>query len=262
MKKSILKLLSLSILVFILTGCGVNKVYNVSSKSFNEKPENQTVYNAIIKAGEYLGWNMKQVDNNTIIGNLLIREHSAKIQISYDKNSYDIKLLEAQNLNYDKSNNTIHNNYNGWIKNLENQIDSRLVVLKMNEELKQEERKASEYKNNQLAAGNNKYKPIYNIENKKIDKKYENLEQISQKILKVGDKINWVMSKQKEGFILAKVVRRVHTAIVRIDYSLDSYSVKYITSTNLGADTHYNIHNNYNIWIKELESGIDFTLNN
>ncbi len=171
-------------------------------------------------------------------------------------------FLEAQNLNYDKSNNTIHNNYNGWIKNLENQIDSRLVVLKMNEELKQEERKASEYKNNQLAAGNNKYKPIYNIENKKIDKKYENLEQISQKILKVGDKINWVMSKQKEGFILAKVVRRVHTAIVRIDYSLDSYSVKYITSTNLGADTHYNIHNNYNIWIKELESGIDFTLNN
>lgn len=262
MKKSILKILSLSIFIFILTGCGVNKVYNVSPKSFNEKPQNQTVYNAIIKAGEYLGWNMKQVDNNTIIANLVIREHSAKIKITYDTNSYNIKLLEAENLDYDKNNNTIHNNYNGWIRNLENQIDSRLVVLKMNEELKQEEQKTLKYKNNQLPAGNNKYKPIYNIENKKIDKKYENLEQISNKILKVGDKINWVMAKQKEGFILAKVVRRVHTAIVRIDYTLDTYSITYITSTNLGADTHYNIHNNYNIWIKELESGIDFALNN
>ncbi len=263
MKRSILKILSSSLFaIFILTGCGINKVYNVPSKTFNEKPENQTVYNAIIKAGEYLGWNMKQVDNNTIIGNLVIREHIAKIQITFDKNSYNIKLLEAQNLNYDKSNNTIHNNYNGWIRNLENQIDSKLIVLKMNEKLKIEEQLAANYKKDQMPAENNKYKPIYDVENKSINKKYENIQQISQKILNVGDKTNWVMSKQKEGFILAKVVRRVHTAIVRIDYTLDSYSIKYITSTNLGADTHYNIHNNYNIWIKELEEGIDFTLNN
>ena len=130
----------------------------------------------------------------------------------------------------------------------------------MTSSLIEAEKLSNEYKKNPLDAGNNKYKPIYNVVNKKINKNYNSLSKIEEKILNVGEKISWVMSKQKDGFILAKVVRRVHTAFVRIDYSLDSYSITYITSEKLGADTHYNIHNNYNIWIKELEEEIDFSL--
>jgi len=260
MKKSILHSLVLSLLALLFVGCGINKVYNVETKNFSTKPQNQTVYNAIIQSGKFLGWSMKQTNENTIIGKLVIRDHVAKVSISFDKDSYSIKLLEAENLNYDSSKNTIHKNYNGWVKNLENQIDAKLTPLKMTSSLIEAERLSNEYKKNPLAAGNNKYKPIYNVVNKKINKNYNSLSQVEEKILNAGEKISWVMSKQEDGFILAKVVRRVHTAFVRIDYSLDSYSITYITSEKLGADTHYNIHNNYNIWIKELEEEIDFSL--
>ena len=259
MNKLFSKLLLSTLTVLILSACSSNSVYNVGLKELAVKTDNQVVYQAIIDSGKFLGWNMRQASNDTIIGKLVVRDHVAKISIYFDENSYSIKLLEAENLDYNSAKNTIHKNYNGWITNLENQIDAKLTPLKMTNDLIEAEKNSNKYKENPLEPSSNKYKPIYNVINKKINKKYDSLSEVEEKILKAGQKISWVMSKQEDGFILAKIVRRVHTAHVRITYDLDSYSITYITSEKLGADSHYNIHNNYNIWIKELEEEIDFT---
>ncbi len=250
----------LTFIILLTNGCGINKVYNVPTKKFVQKPKNQSVYNSIIESGKFLGWNMKQTNKNTIIGKLVIRDHIAKVKIAFNENSYSINLLEAHNLNYNKAENSIHKNYNGWVKNLENQINARLTTLKMTPQLEKAELLANKHKNNPLTASNQKYKPIQNVINKKINTTYTSLKELEEKIFKAGQNVNWVMSKQKDGFILAKIVRRVHTAIVRIDYDLEKYSITYITSEKLGADEHYNIHNNYNIWIKQLEEEIDFSI--
>jgi len=230
MKKPLTKLIMLTMIILGITACSSNKVYNVGLKELAVKTDNQVVYQAIIDSGKFLGWNMRQTNPNTIIGKLVVRDHVAKISIYFDENSYSIKLLEAENLNYNSAKNTIHKNYNGWIKNLENQIDAKLTPLKMTNKLIEAEKKSNEYKQNPLEAANNKYKPIYNVVNKKINKKYNSLSEVEESILKAGQKISWVMSKQEDGFILAKIVRRVHTAYVRITYNLDSYSITYITS--------------------------------
>lgn len=260
MYKIIIKTFILTFVILVITGCGINKVYNVETKTFLEKPKDKSVYNAILESGKFLGWNMKQTSSDTIVAKIVLRNHIAKVKINFNENSYSIKLLEAQNLNYNKAENSIHKNYNGWIKNLENQINAKLTPLKMTPELEKAELMANSHKSNPLTTSKQKYKPIQNVINKKINKKYNSLKELEEKILKAGENVAWVMSKQKDGFILAKIVRRVHTAIVRINYNLESYSITYITSEKLGADEYYNIHNNYNIWIKELEEEISFTL--
>ncbi len=260
MKKILLKTLAICTFAILFIGCTPERVYNVPKHSFDKKKTNQTLYDAIISSGKFLGWSMKKIDENTILGILIIRDHSAKIKISYDDNSYSINLLEAENLNYDKEKDTIHKNYNGWIMNLKNQIEAKVTPLVMNDYLKSEQLKASKYMKDEASSTNSKYKKIYDVKNKKFTKAHSDINAVTKKILAVGDKVNWVMSKQNDGFILAKIVRRVHSAVVRIDYDLNSYSITYITSKKLAADEHYNIHNNYNIWVKELEEEINFAL--
>ena len=260
MKKIISKLLTVSALALLLSACNPAKVYNVKKQNFPSIKKEDSVYNAIMESGKFLGWRMKKIDNNTIIGLLSIRRHMAKVQIKFDKNSYNIELLEAENLKYDKTNDTIHKNYNGWIRNLKNQINNKLTPLIMNDFLKQEEKLSKHHKKNKQAHSQSKYIQIYDIKDKKFARKYNDINTITNKILAVGKKKNWAMTKQKDGFILAKVSRRVHSAIVRIDYNLNTYSLSYITSEKLGADEHYNIHKNYNIWVSDLEQEIDFAL--
>ena len=63
------------------------------------------------------------------MGKLNARDHMAVVEIPYTENSFSIKYKDSQNLNYDASTGSIHNNYNGWVRNLENAIQVQLSAL-------------------------------------------------------------------------------------------------------------------------------------
>jgi hypothetical protein len=82
------------------------------------------VKSAIIRAGAALGWMMKDAGPGKITATLLIRSHSAEIEIPYTPTSYSISYKSSVNLN--EGDGQIHKNYNGWIQNLTRGINAQL----------------------------------------------------------------------------------------------------------------------------------------
>jgi hypothetical protein len=122
-------LLSLSLsLVLFTTGCsGGHAVYNVKEAPVTMRSENYTlsdVEKAIVKAGRSLGWQMQKAKPGHIIGTLYIRRHMAKVDITYNRLSYNIEYKDSDNLKYDGT--SIHRKYNQWIRNLSQRIRSNL----------------------------------------------------------------------------------------------------------------------------------------
>lgn len=116
-------------LLLILAGCRASPIYNVEDAPVNisGKYSLNDVKKAIIRAGAGLGWTMKAKKPGLIKGSLFIRQHVAIIDIRYSKKGYSITYKDSQNLNYDGSN--IHKNYNGWIQNLNRQIQAQLSAI-------------------------------------------------------------------------------------------------------------------------------------
>ena len=82
------------------------------------------VRDAIIRAGAALGWQMKADAPGRITGTLMIRKHTAVIEIPYSPASYSINYKSSVNLNEEEG--QIHKNYNGWIQNLSRGINAQL----------------------------------------------------------------------------------------------------------------------------------------
>ncbi len=129
MKKIIGTSLFIFALLFSLTGCGVAQIKNVPTQpTLVEKPK-EDVYKAIYRAGASLGWRITKVDENTLLGTLNLRSHTAVVTIKYSAKDYSITYKSSINLNYNEEQNKIHSNYNGWISNLEKGIRIQLDTL-------------------------------------------------------------------------------------------------------------------------------------
>ena len=104
-------------------------------------------------------------------------------------------------------------------------------------------------------------RPIYNPSNVSIPVSLAttSLEEIGTSIKQAGAGQNWKMTDIGSGKIEGILNIRAHQATVRIDYSLISYSITYVSSVNLN-DVGYGIHKNYNSWIRDLESAINIAL--
>lgn len=121
---SILALVAAS---FLLTACGVKPVHEVESKTVPSNIQNSVqVKQAIMRAGNGLGWIIKEVDANTLEGVLFLRKHVAKITIPYSSSQYSLLYKSSEQLDYDADAKTIHSNYNGWIMNLDRAIQAQL----------------------------------------------------------------------------------------------------------------------------------------
>lgn len=82
------------------------------------------VKSAVIRAGAALGWQMKEEGAGRITATLLIRKHTAVIEIPHSPTSYSITYKSSVNL--DEADGQIHKNYNGWIQNLTRGINAQL----------------------------------------------------------------------------------------------------------------------------------------
>ena len=128
MKTNILVIVATSLLL-ILAGCTSNPILNIENApiEIEAKHSSKGIKKAIIRAGAGLGWQMKFKKKGHIVGTLYLRKHVAVVDITYTKNSYNITYKSSQNLDYDGTN--IHRNYNGWIQNLNRQIQAQLTTL-------------------------------------------------------------------------------------------------------------------------------------
>ncbi len=82
---------------------------------------------AIIRAGAALGWQIKEEGPGKLLGALILRTHTAVVEIPYSATSYSIRYRSSINL--DESDGQIHKNYNGWISNLTKGINAQLRLI-------------------------------------------------------------------------------------------------------------------------------------
>ena len=115
----------------LLVGCAAVPIANVSSTpvtTTSSKTLNQEqVRAAIIRAGVGLGWQIKDENQNILVGTISLRTHSATVEIPYSSTAYSIKYRSSENLG--EKNGTIHKNYSGWVRNLNRDINAELSKL-------------------------------------------------------------------------------------------------------------------------------------
>jgi len=128
----LLKKFSTLVLIVLLvstTSCRTNPVKEINNAaiSVTKTATMKDVKSAITKAGLSLGWGMKPVKPGVIIGTIYVREHMAKVKITYNLKNFSILYKDSANLKYDGA--SIHKNYNSWVVNLERRINSHLTSL-------------------------------------------------------------------------------------------------------------------------------------
>ena len=85
------------------------------------------VRNAIVAAGNGLGWVMTPVSPGLVSGRLMLRDHVAVVDVRYSAKTFSITYKDSTNLNYKDG--QIHRNYNGWIENLDRDIRNELLRM-------------------------------------------------------------------------------------------------------------------------------------
>lgn len=127
--KKVLNLTSLLLLMMLfITGCGKGiSIQNITTPV--EKTNSSSVYQAIKAAGASLGWKITKVAEGNVIGELAIKKHIAIVEIPYSASEYSILYKDSRNLKFDESSQTIHGNYNVWVKRLDGMIQSNLALL-------------------------------------------------------------------------------------------------------------------------------------
>jgi hypothetical protein len=113
-----------------IVACNTVPIMNVDNAAVatpSGKPLTQEqVRAAIIRAGSALGWQMKDEGPNKMVGTLVLRTHTAVVDIPYSASNYSIKYRSSVNL--EESGGNIHKNYNGWIQNLNRGINTQLSL--------------------------------------------------------------------------------------------------------------------------------------
>ena len=88
---------------------------------------NDEVRKSIVRAGAQLGWQMNPSGPGKITGTLVLRTHTAVVEIPYSSKSYSIVYKSSVNLDASDDGH-IHKNYNSWIQNLDKAIRVQLAA--------------------------------------------------------------------------------------------------------------------------------------
>lgn len=116
---------------FLFAACTTVPIMNVDNAAVptaSGKPlTKEQVRSAIIRAGGALGWQMKDEGPDKLVGTLVLRTHTAVVEIPYSSTNYSIKYRSSIDLN--ESGGNIHKNYNGWIQNLNRGINTQLGLV-------------------------------------------------------------------------------------------------------------------------------------
>lgn len=118
---------TLVVAAVLLTGCArTAPIHNVNQTLTQRYTDNQMKL-AIIEAGIGRKWVMTPVSPGVINGRLAQRDFVATIRITYTSQNYRIDYVSSENLKAGQG--EIHNNYNRWIANLDQDIQLRLSAM-------------------------------------------------------------------------------------------------------------------------------------
>lgn len=111
----------------LLTGCAPRTapIENVS-QTVGQSYSDDQMKQAIVQSGAANHWVMTPAGPGVMNGHLAERGHTADIRVNYTANSYQIQYVSSQNLKAGSG--QIHRNYNRWIQNLSQGIQTRLAV--------------------------------------------------------------------------------------------------------------------------------------
>ena len=113
-------------------GCGrCEPIKNVSEQALivgsGKEPTLEQVREAIVRAGGGLGWRVVDASPGVMLGTLVLRTHTAQVEIPYSTKSFSIVYKASVNL--DAADGQIHKNYNGWVQNLARGIMGQAQLL-------------------------------------------------------------------------------------------------------------------------------------
>lgn len=128
-------MLLIYIVILSTTGCSPAKIYDVPKQEVVQKVSKNDLYKAIIKTAYLRGWEVKKVEDGLLNAIYKKPKFSVTVAISYTDNSYDIDYKESEGLMYDEKEQSIHKNYNTWVKTLEREINARLISISNGEEV-------------------------------------------------------------------------------------------------------------------------------
>ena len=115
----------------LLTACAVpvpvQNVDNATIVSAAGKPLSaDQVKDAIVRGGASMGWGIKEAGPGKLIGTLVLRTHTAVVDIAYSPTTYSITYKSSVDMR--EGGGKIHPAYNGWIKNLTRSINAQLAL--------------------------------------------------------------------------------------------------------------------------------------
>ncbi|SRR5258708_25220762 len=99
--------------------------------------------------------------------------------------------------------------------------------------------------------------PIYSVAEMPVvaNKPDPTADDVSKAIIRAGATLGWQMIQTQPGLIVGTFRVRESTAVVDVNYTPKSYSIKYKDSTNFRYDGE-NIHKVYNQSVQSLDKGI------
>lgn len=125
------KYLLLAVAFVVLAGCTVVPIRNINdapaTAGSGKALTADQVRNAIVGAGNGLGWTMTPAAPGLVTGRIALRGHTAQIDVRYTATTYSITYKDSTNLDFKDG--QIHKNYNGWIENLNRDIRGNLMAL-------------------------------------------------------------------------------------------------------------------------------------
>jgi hypothetical protein len=131
--KYLLKTIAItSILLLVFAGCRATSIYNVQNAPVTVKQgaTMQSVFIAIKRGGYKRGWQVTKIKDGLAKAYIDVRgKHQATVMIKYDLKTYSITYESSNNLKYNSNDNTIHKNYNSWVRNLDKDIQFELGML-------------------------------------------------------------------------------------------------------------------------------------
>lgn len=124
--------LILALAAMWLAGCATAPV--LDSPRAVDVPGNPTmeeVEEAILDAMRNRGWAVHEKKRGEIIADLNVRDHFARVGITYNTGAIAIEYMDSRNLEYEvvDGEQRIHGNFNSWLTNLSNDIQRNLSYI-------------------------------------------------------------------------------------------------------------------------------------
>jgi hypothetical protein len=121
MRKLTLLMMALLSMAFF-AACTKKPIMDIHNIPYGVSVTKEQAIRAITQAGITRGWQIAQIDENTLQGVLRQRQHTVVITIPITDTGYSINYKSSDNMKADETNRTIHKSYNRWIRNLEKDI--------------------------------------------------------------------------------------------------------------------------------------------